>query len=152
MLEIKFGFASASRWLPKSFFLALAETALKHLQVKGKVILDVHVVDVVAMTEVNQTYRHKAGATDVISFALEEGLNLLPDQFGGRHLGEIYLCYPYIAAQARARSQTIRSEVAFIFVHGLLHLTGYDHQTDAEEQQMNTLNQRIIDQFYEKTH
>lgn len=123
------------------------------MHIAGQVYLDVALVDRAMIRALNRRYRHRDQVTDVISFALEEGLSTLAHDFNGRHLGDIFLCYPVIVAQAWHMHHSIDQELAFIFVHGLLHLLGYDHQDDSSEQQMNTLTYQLIAQCgYEKTH
>jgi probable rRNA maturation factor len=64
----------------------------------------------------NARYRKKAKATNVLSFPY------------GRGSGDIVLCHPVIAREARAQGKTLAAHYAHLVVHGLLHLRGYDHE------------------------
>ncbi len=81
--------------------------------------------------ELNRTWRRKNKPTDVLAFALREGEggDLHPGQ-----LGDVVISVDTARRQARRGLET---EVAFLWSHGLCHLLGYDHHTDAEEAEMN---------------
>ena len=84
----------------------------------------------------NRDYRGKDRPTDVLAFAMSEG------EGGGLHpdlLGDVVISLETAARQASERRKTIASEVDFLLAHGLLHLLGYDHQTDEEERRMNAM-------------
>lgn len=78
-----------------------------------------------AMARLNRRYRGKAGTTDVLSFSSGH-----EDEAGLTYLGDIAICGP-VAAEA-AEEQGISLEVVLrrLLLHGLLHLLGYDHETD----------------------
>jgi probable rRNA maturation factor len=82
--------------------------------------------------ELNRTYRRKDKPTDVLAFAMREGVG------GGLHpgvLGDVIISVETAARQKRRR--TLEEEVYFLWSHGLCHLLGYDHRTDVEEADMN---------------
>jgi probable rRNA maturation factor len=84
----------------------------------------------------NCEYRGIDATTDVISFALSENTDdtefiTPPDRIS--RLGEVIISYPQAVSQARENRQTIKAELAWLVVHGLLHLLGYDHQNDKSE-------------------
>ena len=70
------------------------------------------------MKKLNEGYKGGDGATDVLSFDLENGE------------GEIYICVPVAAAFAKESGEVLSDEVFALFVHGLLHLKGHTHETD----------------------
>ncbi len=84
----------------------------------------------------NRDYRHKDKPTDVLAFAMREGEGggLNPDL-----LGDVVISLDTARRQAIAGGRTIASEVTILLAHGLLHLLGYDHQTDDEERRMNAM-------------
>ena len=99
----------------------------------------------------NREYRGIDATTDVISFALSENKDDTefinpPDKIS--RLGEVIISYPQAAAQARENKQTIKAELAWLVVHGLLHLLGYDHQDDKSEAVMrkreNTILRKVL--------
>jgi probable rRNA maturation factor len=78
----------------------------------------------------NREYRRKNKPTDVLAFAMREGQG---PHFSGL-LGDVVISVETARRQAKA---TLEEEVAFLWAHGLCHLLGYDHQTDAQERAMN---------------
>ena len=75
----------------------------------------------------NRAYRGKDYATNVLSFAY------------GRGRGDIVLCHPVIAREARAQGKPLAAHYAHLVVHGLLHLAGHDHASRAQAQRMERL-------------
>ena len=59
-------------------------------------------------------------------------------------LGEIYICYDVASTNAKKYGNTLDRELCFLFVHGLLHLLGYDHQTKEQEEIMFSLQDKIL--------
>ena len=59
-------------------------------------------------------------------------------------LGEILICLPQAERQAKIIGNSVDRELGFLFVHGLLHLLGYDHQTKEEENIMFPLQEKIL--------
>ena len=93
----------------------------------------------------NRDYRGIDKTTDVISFALSEDAGEFvtpPDKIS--RLGEVIISYPQAASQARENKQTIKAELAWLVVHGLLHLLGYDHQDDKSEAIMRKREDKIL--------
>jgi len=82
--------------------------------------------------ELNKRYRKINKVTDVLSFAGE-----------GEFLGELIICYPQIRRQAKQAGNKIKDELLFIFIHGLLHLIGYDDVTDKGREEMIKLGEKL---------
>jgi len=80
----------------------------------------------------NRTYRAKNYATNVLSFP-----------YGGGS-GDIVLCHPVIAKEARERGKSLRAHYAHLVVHGVLHLRGYDHRRKAEAARMERAEIRLL--------
>lgn len=74
----------------------------------------------------NQRYLHRKGATDVLSFPMNDR----------RLLGDVMISLDTASRQARAAKKTVREQSLFLIIHGILHLIGYDHITRAEKQVM----------------
>jgi probable rRNA maturation factor len=74
-------------------------------------------VDAARIAELNEEWRGKPGPTDVLSFPVDEN----EDAFGERELGDVFICPEYTTDLVEA------------VVHGVLHLTGMDHETDEGE-------------------
>ena len=82
----------------------------------------------------NRSYRKKDKVTDVLSFEMGEG----------GVLGEVVICYEQAKKQAKARGVSTRKETTELIVHGILHLAGYDHESEKEEKIMLKLQKKII--------
>jgi probable rRNA maturation factor len=90
------------------------------------------------MREVNRTWRGKRGTTDVLSFPAQQ------DDFektAGLNLGDVIISVEQAARQASTNGLSLDEEIAQLILHGLLHLCGYDHETDNGE--MNRLELRL---------
>jgi len=82
----------------------------------------------------NRTHRRRNKPTDVLAFALREGKPLPGAE---ALLGDVVISLDTALRQARAHHHSLWTEVTLLLAHGLLHLVGYDHRTDAEERHMN---------------
>ncbi len=91
------------------------------------------------MAELNQRFRGKTGATNVLSFPAD-----LPAGVDLGLLGDIAICAPVVAAEARAQQKTQESHWAHMTVHGVLHLLGYDHINEEEAVIMEQHETRIL--------
>jgi len=90
------------------------------------------------MREINRTWRGKRGTTDVLSFPAHQ------DDFektAGLNLGDVIISVEQAARQASTNRLSFDEEIAQLILHGLLHLCGYDHETDNGE--MNRLEVRL---------
>ncbi|MDE6660231.1 MAG: rRNA maturation RNase YbeY [Anaeroplasmataceae bacterium] len=97
-------------------------------------------VDDAKIHEINKTYRNVDRVTDVISFALCDDLeNELEDE-----LGDIFIDLEQAFRQASDYGHSIAREVAFLAVHGYLHLCGYDHMTKEDEEIMCQKQEEIL--------
>jgi probable rRNA maturation factor len=94
--------------------------------------LSVALVDDAAIHALNRDYRHKDKPTDVLAFPMQEGGPFEP----GALLGDVIVSIDTARRQAAKRRRPLLDEVTMLLAHGLLHLVGYDHQTDAEEREM----------------
>ncbi|MBX3480826.1 MAG: rRNA maturation RNase YbeY [Caulobacter sp.] len=90
--------------------------------------------DVVA--DLNQRFRGKAGPTNVLSFPAPENPEGL--------LGDIALAHGVCAREAAEQGKRLADHLSHLTVHGVLHLAGYDHQTDDEAQVMEALERRVL--------
>ena len=115
--------------------------------------LDVTLVDNPTIQTLNRDYRGKDQVTDVLSFALMEGeepvdwSNLSDTVDYPIHLGDIIIAYQRAVDQAEEYGHSIDRELAFLAVHGFLHLNGYDHQTQEEELEMFRLQEKVLEDY-----
>lgn len=101
-------------------------------------------VDSNTIHEINKTYRNVDRVTDVISFALEDNKTI---ELEHRVLGDIYICVEKAEEQAKEYRHSFLRELAFLTIHGLLHLLGYDHMEQEEEKVMFQKQEDILNEF-----
>lgn len=106
-------------------------------------IFSITFVDENEIQRINKEYRHIDKVTDVISFAFEDNKNFKGEKI--RVLGDIFICIPRMMEQANLYGHSEKRELSFLTVHGLLHLLGYDHMTEKEEEIMFTKQELILD-------
>ena len=99
----------------------------------------IRLVDDQESAELNQQYRHKQGPTNILSFPFEA-----PDGFDTDLLGDLVICTPLIALEAQQQNKQLCDHWAHITIHGVLHLLGYDHIDDAEAEEMEALEIKIL--------
>lgn len=98
--------------------------------------------------EINRTYRKVDRPTDVISFALNEGDE--PEIEGGAPinvLGDIIISVEKAIEQAKEYGHSVEREIAFLTVHGMLHLLGYDHIEEADRKEMRHEEDFVMDKL-----
>lgn len=102
--------------------------------------------DDASIQELNRRFAGIDAPTDVLSFSAWEGdpgFVVAPEM--GAYLGDIAVSVPYAARQAAAAGHALGDELRLLVVHGILHLLGYDHATDAEEAIMWEKQRSILD-------
>ncbi|MBE6148814.1 MAG: rRNA maturation RNase YbeY [Firmicutes bacterium] len=104
-------------------------------------------VDADKIQEINKIYRNIDKVTDVISFAFEDNDKRVYNST--RILGEIYICIPRMKEQAISYGHSEKRELAFLGVHGLLHLLGYDHMEKSDEETMFGKQELILNGYNE---
>lgn len=118
----------------------LLQFAAKTEDITSGAELSVTFVDNEKIQQINREYRNKDKATDVISFAMEEmgegELEIIYEEDVPRMLGDIIISVPKAKEQAKEYGHSLKRELGFLALHGLLHLLGYDHETEAEEKEM----------------
>ncbi|MFT3774724.1 MAG: rRNA maturation RNase YbeY [Minicystis sp.] len=115
-----------------------AEKMLRHLRLDA-VELSVALVDDATIHELNRDYRKKDKPTDVLAFPLQEPVPPKPTGL----LGDVILSIDTARKQAKKHRRTLLEELNMLLAHGLLHLLGYDHQTDAEEREMTARTREL---------
>lgn len=105
--------------------------------------LAIRIVDEKEGRSLNHHYRGKDYATNVLSFPAElpEGL---PKGVKLPLLGDLVLCAPVIAREAREQGKPLRAHYAHLTVHGALHLLGWDHEDAREAEAMEQLERQIL--------
>ena len=129
--------------IDKKFLEEVAEKTLKIAGVEKKAEISLVIVSNRKIKELNKKYRRIDQATDVLSFGqLKTKFIEPPDKI--LRLGEIFISYQKAKAQAIQHQQTIKKEIAFLFIHGILHLLGYGHAKKKETETMQKLEKKIL--------
>jgi probable rRNA maturation factor len=90
--------------------------------------------------DLNHNFRNKDSVTDVLSFNFQDLQNTGEIQ----PLGDVIICTARAQEQAWEMGYTLRRELIFLFAHGVLHLLGYDHETEKDAEKMFKLQKQVI--------
>ena len=130
-LHLTVQFASTATHLPtKAQFKKWAKVALR---VDTEVTI--RIVDAEEGRILNSTYRGKDYATNVLTFPMTEDPVLM---------GDIIICAPVVENEAQSQQKSLEAHYAHLTVHGILHLHGYDHETDPEAELMEGIETAIV--------
>lgn len=108
-------------------------------------VFNIIFIDNKEIRKINREYRNVDNETDVISFALEDNMDIVYDDF--RLLGDIYISYEKAIEQAKMYNHSIKREIFFLATHGILHLLGYDHMEEDEEKVMFDKQNKLLDNY-----
>lgn len=140
-LELDVTYAARRPWAPRrAQFLKWAAAAL--VGAPRSAVLSIRIVGAARSRSLNTRFRGKARATNVLSFT---GAGRVPD--GRKFLGELVICAPVVAQEARAQCKMRDEHWAHMTVHGVLHLLGYDHERVAEARKMERVEIQILDRL-----
>ncbi|HJR74260.1 MAG TPA: rRNA maturation RNase YbeY [Luteimonas sp.] len=143
-LDVSVGYAVPRAGLPAAVsFRRWVGAALQ-----GRILeadLAIRIVDNKEGRALNRHYRGKDYATNVLSFPAEmaEGVKL-PKGVKMPLLGDLVLCAPVVAREAREQKKNLASHYAHLTVHGTLHLLGWDHEDEREAEAMEQLEREIL--------
>jgi len=104
--------------------------------------LVIRVVDEEESRRLNRDYRGKDRPTNVLSFPFEA-----PPGVPSEHLGDLVICAPVVAREAREQGKPLEHHWAHMVVHGVLHLRGFDHLAPSEAEEMEARERRILSSF-----
>jgi probable rRNA maturation factor len=141
--------------IDENFLERVAENVLKNLprskNNSKKNEIDLVIVGEKRMQNLNLFWRKKNKATDVLSFGNEEGnqkLKFIIPAADAINLGQIFICYPVMAKQAKQLGYSRKEEMSRLLVHGILHLAGYDHEKSIkEDKRMMDLQEKILNKI-----
>ncbi|HVC00687.1 MAG TPA: rRNA maturation RNase YbeY [Steroidobacteraceae bacterium] len=140
-LSVEVSYAARRPWVPRPADLRRWATAAAATPA-APATLEVRVVGTARSRRLNERFRHKATPTNVLSFA---GPGLTAD--GRIHLGELVICAPVVAREARTAGMPVAAHWAHMVVHGVLHLRGFDHERDAQARVMIAKEVQILDRL-----
>ena len=130
--------ACAGRTPTNGAFRAWVEAALRGAQaLPGALVL--RIVDEAEGAELNQAWRKRGAATNVLSFPAD-----LLENPAFRVLGDLVLCAPVVRREARAQGKRQAAHWAHLVIHGTLHLLGYDHVVKTEAEAMEALECSVL--------
>jgi probable rRNA maturation factor len=139
-LEVGVSYAAPRGGVPASTsFRRWAEAALLGARHRKPAALSIRIVGAREGRALNLQYRGKDYATNVLSFPVE-----LPRGVASPLLGDLVICAPVVAREAREQHKAPRDHYAHLTVHGVLHLLGFDHQNERDATRMETLETRIL--------
>ena len=123
--------------------LGLAATAEVTADVRLQQAVCVRVCGVAESTSLNAEYRKQDKPTNVLSFPAElTERHELPLE--DRLLGDLAICWPLVQQEAREQGKPVDEHFAHLYIHGLLHLLGFDHETNTQAGTMEGLEVQIL--------
>lgn len=146
-LEVTVQFATDRRGVPHvrtltSWALAAYESAERaRMKLAQPRALTIRIVGAAESRRLNRTWRGKDKPTNVLSFPagpLQTGIPELAE------LGDLAVCAPIVAREAREQGKPLQFHWAHMIVHGVLHLLGYDHEDERDAERMEALEVRIL--------
>ena len=129
--------------------LGLSRYGVSHIEV------DLVLCGAYKIKSLNASYRNKPKTTDVLSFPVYETLRDDSKDFVEpgpvMHLGDIFICREVALRQAKEFGISIEEEILHLFIHGFLHLCGYDHEISREEEKlMFGLEEKLLEKISKK--
>ncbi len=97
------------------------------------------------MGHLNESYRKKTGPTDILTFPYLHSVEKSTDT-----AGEIYLCLEKIRLYAQERGVSYEEQLKYIIIHGLVHMMGYDHETEKQATEMEKIEATIQKKLSQK--
>ena len=137
-IHIEVDDASEAAGVPSAVDLrrwALAALAGRHRE--GELVI--RIVGEAEGSALNGAYRHKPGPTNVLSFPAE-----IPAGVPLAVLGDLVICAPVVQREAREQGKAADAHWAHMVVHGCLHLSGFDHVTEAQAAEMEPLESAVL--------
>lgn len=113
----------------EGFLKKVAQAAARQLKIKKPMDVSLAFVSRAAIRKLNKSYRGQDRVTDVLSFP---------------EVNEILICYGQAIKQAKKFKHSIKKEVATLFIHGFLHLLGFDDKIQKQTQKMNQITRRFL--------
>lgn len=126
-------------------FEQLADFVLDREEVPESAELSIAVVDADEMTALNERYRGKEGPTDVLSFGCDDPCPVDSDE--PVTLGDVVIAPEVAEAQAVELGHTVEAELNLLLVHGILHLLGYEHDSDEGAEAMQARERVLLDGY-----
>ncbi|TBU90090.1 rRNA maturation RNase YbeY [Stutzerimonas kirkiae] len=137
-MELDLQNASTGHVPAASDFQAWCTLALRQRSADSE--LTIRLVDEEEGRELNNNWRHKDYATNVLSFPAE-----VPDEYLDIPLlGDMVICVPVVEREAAEHGKVLAAHWAHLVIHGCLHLLGYDHIEEDEAEEMENLERQLL--------
>ncbi len=120
----------------EAIVIQAATAALLSSSPPAEYAVTVLLTDDAALQDLNARFRQKDKPTNVLSFPAPETAR--------PHIGDVALAYGVCADEAKAQGKTLAAHLAHLTAHGVLHLLGYDHETEAEAEEMEGMERVIL--------
>ena len=127
--------------------ISVCNTVAKIVRLPKNTEVSIMIVDNSYIQELNFIYRQQNRPTDVLSFAMNELSDDEPDYDSSEELnilGDIVLSLEQASLQSNEYGHSLERELGYLVAHGMLHLMGYDHETDEEARVMRSLEEKIM--------
>lgn len=127
----------------EKFFEDISKILFENVKVENDFLeISLLILDDEGIREINRLYRGIDNPTDVLSFPMN------PEESIAEHmLGDVVISMDKIKKQAEEAGISFERELAYLYIHGILHLLGYDHElSESEETIMFDLQERILEQ------
>ncbi|WP_029608495.1 rRNA maturation RNase YbeY [Mycoplasma simbae] len=142
MIEININIENGNSFKFEQEFKNILQNLVNYFDINKKVVLDVSIVDNNKIQKLNKEYRGKDYPTDILSF--DFGQDELYDSLPILPIGELIISHEKVEQQAQEFNHSIRREYCYLFAHGLVHLMGYDHETETDKIEMD----KIVDDIF----
>lgn len=142
-IEVESAFAGQ---VDVAFLRRLVETTLAQEGITAVPVVSLYITDDDEVRELNRQYRGVDATTDVLSFPLLDNKTspFVAPPDGRLHLGDVMVSYPRAVEQAADYGHSVDRELSYLVVHGLLHLLGYDHETDEDQTKMRVHEEAVL--------
>lgn len=144
MVIVDYQVASDAASIPTQDELSAWVFAVCSLQAMDAAEVTVRIVDEDEMHHLNKSYRGKDKSTNVLSFTAD----IPPEiELDVPLLGDIIICAPVIAKEALQQEKTLKGHWAHMVIHGVLHLLGYDHESEEDAKVMEEKEVALLEQL-----
>ncbi|PKO00702.1 MAG: rRNA maturation RNase YbeY [Chloroflexi bacterium HGW-Chloroflexi-4] len=127
--------------LSNSFLEETTKKILSYLEIESESDLSILIETDSLLKKLNHTYRGINQPTDVLSFDSDE----INPETGFTSIGDIAISFPTAQKQAIEANHPVENEVILLLIHAILHLSGYDHSTKEEKQEMWAEQQAVLE-------
>lgn len=124
--------------LTKKYIESVGKALETVTKIPQKGHINIIVVSAAEIAELNTAYRGKEGPTDILTFPYRDTVKTSTDI-----AGEIYLCLEKITLYAQERGVIYEEQLKYIIIHWLVHMMGYDHETEKQSKEMEKIEKRI---------